>query len=296
MHKFAILVEAGSFTKAAKLLHISQPALSVAIAKMEREHKTKLILSAGRSGIRLSEAGQKVYSAALEHRAVAHNLQLELAEESLEKIPLRIGLIDSVAALLCGQDEPLRTLEEQTELTLSIDHSANLRAAVQSDALDLAVIVASDSEDASIQTVGVGAEQLALVCRSDVASTFEDWLRVGKPLPFISFVQDSVTYSVIQRALLRDTIAVQPVLYSTSTDVMIRMMLRGRAASVLPESLVKDYINTGEVHHICQAGTPYRLQRKMNAVTLKGRRMPPRLSQLALTVRQHLQSYDVEER
>jgi LysR family hydrogen peroxide-inducible transcriptional activator len=294
LQKFAALVEAGSFTKAAAALHLSQPALSVAISKLERSLKTTLLSSSGRHGIELTEAGKAVYSSALEHRAIEHNMQLHMASLSDDKIVLRIGLIDSVAALLCSQEEPLRTLEEQTELTLYIANSANLRAAVQSDTLDLAVVVANDAEDARLQTAAVGVDQLALVCQAAATERFQEMLSSKQQLPFISYVQTSATQRIIAAALERDHIAVDPILYSTSPDVMLQMVRRGRGVTLLPENLVASQIASGELSHLKVAGKPYRVERRLNVVALKGRHLPPRLAGLAWSVRQQLKAYAID--
>jgi DNA-binding transcriptional LysR family regulator len=50
LRKFVAVVEAGTFTRAAELLHISQPALSVAVAKLEKTIGEKLLESNGRQG------------------------------------------------------------------------------------------------------------------------------------------------------------------------------------------------------------------------------------------------------
>ncbi len=294
LQKFAALVEAGSFTKAAAALHISQPALSVAIAKLERLLKVSLLDSSGRHGIELTEAGKVVYAAALEHRAVGHNLQLQLAGLSEDKIALRIGMIDSVAALLCSQEEPLRTLEQQTELSLYIANSADLRAAVQNDRLDLAVVVADEAEDARLQTAAVGVDRLVLVCQSESAERMRATLEAGEPLPFISYVQTSATYRIIRTALERDQIATTTILYSTSPDVMLQMVLRGRGVTVLPENLVAAKVAAGVLAYITMADKPYRVERRLSVVALKGRRLPPRLAGLAWSVRQQLREYAIK--
>ena len=60
---FVRLVETGSYTKAAKDLYLSQPALSIAIQKLERELDAKLIVRSHRS-FKLTEAGKVAYAAA----------------------------------------------------------------------------------------------------------------------------------------------------------------------------------------------------------------------------------------
>ena len=294
LQKYAALVEAGSYTKAAKNLHLSQPALSVAISKLEKSLKTQLLESSGRHGLQLTEAGKYVYEAALEHRSTEHNLQLLLAGMSADKVKLRIGLIDSVAALLCSQEEPLRTLEQQTELGLFVANSSNLRAAVLSDQIDLAVVVADKAEDDKLKTAAVGTEKLALVCSVSSAKAFQAAVDDGRELPFIAYVQTSATHRIVMSALEHDGIRITTILYSTSPEVMLQMARRGRGATILPENLIKPYVKSGEIVLLRQAGQPYRIDRRLSLVAMKGRRMPPGLAGLAWAVTKQLKSLAAE--
>lgn len=294
LQKFAALVEAGSYTKAAINLHISQPALSVAISKLEKSYKTSLLESSGRHGITLTDAGKLVYEAALEQRSTEHNLQLMLAGMSDKKATLRIGMIDSVAAFLCSQEEPLRTLEQQTELGLYVANSATLRAAVLSDQIDLAVVVASKADDAKLKTAAVGTEKLVLVCHASSAKVFQNLIDKGDKLPFIAYVQASTTNRIIVDALARDGISTETILYSTSPDVMLQMAQRGRGATILPENIVSKYLENGELKRLKLNGKAYRIDRRLSLVALKGRRMPSGMAGLAWAVTKQLKSLAVE--
>lgn len=203
-------------------------------------------------------------------------------------------MIDSIAALLCSQDEPLRTLEEQTELGLFVANSSNLRAAVLSDQIDLAVVVANKSEDDKLKTAAVGSEKLALVCHALSAKVFQAMLDSGQELPFIAYVQTSTTHRIVMSTLEEDGISTRTILYSTSPDVMLQMALRGRGATILPENLVALKIQSGELKHLVYKGTPYRISRQLSLVAMKGRRMPPSMAGLAWAVTKQLKSLAVE--
>ena len=73
------IADAGSFSKAAEQLHITQPALSRNIAALEKELGTR-IFERGRSGASLTEAGSQavdsVRSLLRQADALAHNLSL----------------------------------------------------------------------------------------------------------------------------------------------------------------------------------------------------------------------------
>ena len=144
LRKFVAVVEAGTFTKAAEVLHVSQPALSVAVRNLEKFVGAKLLESTGRHGVVLTQAGQVVYAAALEHRRVEQNLKLQLISLGEQKVPLQLGLIDSVAVLLANLPEQLQLLEMTTELGLYVANSESLRRGVLQSELDVAIIVADD--------------------------------------------------------------------------------------------------------------------------------------------------------
>lgn len=96
-------VEAGSISAAAREGHISQPALSVAIAQLERELRVPLLVRS-RDGVRPTDAGRAVIGIA---RRVVQDAELAAAmAKAAESAPrrVRIGVIEQagVPALAAG--------------------------------------------------------------------------------------------------------------------------------------------------------------------------------------------------
>ncbi|HET8670131.1 MAG TPA: LysR family transcriptional regulator, partial [Candidatus Saccharimonadales bacterium] len=139
LYKFARLVEAGSFTKAAAILHISQPALTTAIKKLERELKAELLVRDSHT-FKLTAAGGIAYATAREINVQASNLKLRLAEAATQKVQLRLGLIDSIADMLFIHSDNLQMLEQGTHLSLSVDNTTKLLTYVEHDELDIALV------------------------------------------------------------------------------------------------------------------------------------------------------------
>lgn len=96
-HIFNAVAEAGNISKAAKLLYISQPAISRAVSKLEQNLSVKLFIRGSR-GVHLTEEGKLLY----EHTKTAFD-SLRQGEENLRRInslglgQLRIG----VSTVLC---------------------------------------------------------------------------------------------------------------------------------------------------------------------------------------------------
>lgn len=96
-HIFNAVAEAGNISKAAKTLYISQPAISRAVSRLEKNLSVKLFIRGSR-GVRLTEEGELLY----EHTRTAFD-SLRQGEENLRRINqlgirhLRIG----VSSTLC---------------------------------------------------------------------------------------------------------------------------------------------------------------------------------------------------
>ncbi|MFD9625632.1 LysR family transcriptional regulator [Peribacillus muralis] len=92
---FITIVEERSYSKAAKILHISQPSLSNAIMKLERENNLQL-LERNTRGIELTEAGAIFYSRSQDLLRRFSNMQVELEEmKQAGSGTISIGLIES---------------------------------------------------------------------------------------------------------------------------------------------------------------------------------------------------------
>ena len=96
-HIFNTVAEAGNLSKAAKMLYISQPAISRAVSKLEQNLSVKLFIRNSR-GVRLTEEGKLLY----EHTKTAFD-SLRQGEESLRRITM-LGISElhiSVDTTLC---------------------------------------------------------------------------------------------------------------------------------------------------------------------------------------------------
>ena len=90
---FVTLVECKNYTKAALKLHLTQPAISQHIKKLEEYYNCKLINQNGKN-FELTEHGQSLYNYALIALANEENLLNQLKDESTQ---LRLGSTLSIA-------------------------------------------------------------------------------------------------------------------------------------------------------------------------------------------------------
>jgi DNA-binding transcriptional LysR family regulator len=289
LRKFASLVELGSFTKAAETLHISQPALSASIKKLERELKEQLLVR-GSQPLKLTPAGEHAYATAKEINVSTSNLSAKLEQLRQRKPSVAIGMIDSIIAqALFSHGTAFGELEQNTHLSLIVDNSRNLSSAVLRGELDIAFVVepAIRSVEESLRYTRVGAEPLMAVCSPTHYQTAQTAIALGKLSPFISYDQASNTSRLIAQACNRAGLRLRPTFYSTSPPVMLQLVTANRGTAVLPYLLVQDAIASGELRPL-RLTASYVIERPIVCITQRGRELSPLLASAISEVRQTL--------
>lgn len=280
LQKFVRLAEIGSFTKAAKELHISQPALSIAIDKLETELGAELLIRGSRQ-LQLTEAGQAALAAAIEHQNIADGLSAKLQRLARKKPAVAVGMTDSVAARLCSS-RAFDTLDNSVRVTVVVNNSRFLRTAVEQRQLDVAFVVDDGLENPMLIKQPLADERLVLVCHPELKQAVHEAVKQGKLPTFISYDRPSTTYRHIHSALQICNIRASVSLYSTSPDVMLQMVLRGRGAAALPHHTVEPLLKTGRLMQII---LPANLTRPICAIQFKNRLLIPELQEFLAAVK-----------
>ncbi len=277
LQKFVKLVDFGSFTKAAVELHISQPALTVAIAKLERESGAQLLVKGSRP-LELTEAGEVVYRAGVAQAVVLDNLHSDLSDLAGKRPLARIGMIDSVAATLSAYTQPLRDLENAADVSVIVNNSRYLRAAVAERALDLAVVIDGEKHS-SVSEKHIGDELMVLVAAPSFLVAKQEQLEKGNLTDFICYDQPSTTYQLIVDSLSAQGVQVQTRLQSSSPEVMSRMVVSGNGVAILPYFMVRGLLVTKSLVVMQLKGEPVTLDRKLNLATPTGKKQAKSVEQ-----------------
>ncbi|HSW79290.1 MAG TPA: LysR family transcriptional regulator [Candidatus Saccharimonadales bacterium] len=270
LRKFAALVDAGSYTKASHQLHISQPALSAAINKLERELKADLLVHGSRA-LKLTKAGKLTYDSAKELNIVTSNLTTRISELMHNSPQLTIGMIDSVASILFASNVAVDELDPETKLAVVVNNSRYLAGAVEKDEIDIAFISGKPADSGSKFIIEhVAKEPMVLVCNSSEVANIDKSLEKGELPGFISYDQASATFRIIDDALKKYGIQVSSKYTSNSPAVALQLVLLQRCVAVLPYVLVKYYIDNGQLALIGNE-RPVIIERPINMLKRRGK-------------------------
>lgn len=268
LKKFVAIVEAGSYTLAAQRLRTSQPGLSLAVQKLERELKVKLLTGKGR-GFVLTPSGKVAYQYG--RHLVRENKQFyrEIQRTIDQKPLLRLGAIDSLADLLFVRQDLLESLRASADVTLQVNNTKTLLNQVHEGDCDLALIVAQDVYPSDIEVFELGNEELLFVCSPKLYAGATEQLQFGVLRDFMSYNTGSNTYRMIEKYLQENGISAQSIFDSTSPELMLRLALAGKGTAVLPVPAVDPYITDGQLVVLRIGGSS--VKRPLVAVVPKGR-------------------------
>ncbi len=287
--KFIKIVDAGSFTRAARLMHISQPALTVAMQKLERELGADLLVR-GRHALSLTAAGKVAYNAGKTLQTETQNLQLHIREAAQQKMAINLGLIDSVGEMLFSSNQYLQELEEHARLSLTIDNSSRLEQQVEHDELDAAFVAAFDRLPSALQAETIAPEPLIFVTHPEDASAVRKSIKIqGCVQAFLSYNQDSRTAEHIARHFAEQNITLETTFHSTSPEIMLQLILARRGSAVLPYRLVRVGLENGSLHAIHIGKNPLVL-RPIVRIHRKGRMLPAQIERSSHHIREQLQA------
>ncbi|MCX4461552.1 transcriptional regulator CynR [Streptomyces sp. NBC_01728] len=238
------VAEQGSFTRAAEVLHISQPTLSQQIRQMERLMGTQLLDRTGRA-VRLTDAGETyVHYArrALQELAAAERAVHDVAD--LSRGSLRLAVTPTFTAYLVG---PLtgQFHVRHPDISLSIREMTQdrIESALLADDLDLGIAFRG-AHLPGITTDDLFTEALSLVVGTDHPyADRTDPLPVreleGRPLALLS--SDFATRRHIDTYFDQHRTTPRIAMEANSVNAVAEMIQRTPLASVLPEAIARDH-------------------------------------------------------
>ncbi len=235
LHHLAYLREverSGTFTAAARRLHISQSALSQALAEFERRLGVPLFERDGRRRA-LTEAGREAARFASEVLGRATELRAWAdARRAGGSGTLAVGMIDAASLyVLPSAVAAFRVSHPGVELRVVVDTTEALLDRLLRFEVDLAVVVGPVAS--GFDVVEVAREPLRL------------YGPPGEPAPgpdseWILYPGGSHTRAVIDAALASRRISPRVTLESSNPQVLRQLVALGFGWSVLPERVAED--------------------------------------------------------
>ncbi|WP_217586044.1 LysR family transcriptional regulator [Lentibacillus saliphilus] len=235
---FVEIAHAGSFTKAAEKLYITQPAISRMIKSLEDDLGTPLFVRS-RKKLVLTDAGKIVYKHAQVIEKNVQSLQKELDDLlAVKKGHLRIGLPSIVNALaFSGLIASFHKVYPDVTFQLEEDGSKGIEEKILAGQLDFGVVVFPEGGDL-FDYYAFEAERLKLVVSvyHPLAGQEHVQLQELKNETFILFTQDFTLRKIIIEACRQAGYKPKIISESSQPDFIEEMVASNLGITLLPES------------------------------------------------------------
>jgi len=265
---FHSVAERGGFTAAATELHLTQPAVSNQVRKLEDDLGTRLFERYGRQ-VKLTRAGEVLYTYTRRIFQQVHEAETILEDlRSLQTGSLSLGTVDVISIyVLPSIFREFHEAFSKVEISIEVADSANITNGVADGRYDLGFITLP-LENRSLISIPIYNDVMRVIApaghplagRSMV--TLEDLSRTT----LIIYKRGSVTRRLIEQKFQEAGVAFEPDMEIDRPEAMKRLVEAGLGVSIMPEmSVVREVeagtlvtLDTGDVHFERSLGLVFR--------------------------------------
>lgn len=243
---FITIAEVGHFTRAAELLHLTQPSLSRQISTLEQELGSELFHRA-RGNISLTAAGLALLPRAKRMLSDEESIRNDMADlAGLRRGRVRLGAPPTLCVSLVAEVlELFRESYPGVQLHVVEAGSHRLLEELNDGALDLALVVTSEHavNEKHLHNVPVLEEELVVidsVDRPHLAKIYELDLQALAPVAQLAFSHTYDLRASTQQAYKSVGLVPNIVVDGGEMDAVLRFVHRGLGVAVVPATVALD--------------------------------------------------------
>lgn len=254
----AICENGNDTTKAAEILHMTQPAVSLAIKELEQYYGVILFDRIGRR-LRITEAGLHFLEYATHISSLFDDMEKELHDWDSFGI-LRVGASITIGSqFLPSYVKAFYGHYPGTEIKALVAPSDELEQKILSNELDLALIEGIAHEP-SIYTEEYMEDHLTVICPANGSFRHGQHLSIDefRSQKFLLREQGSGTRELFNRVTENAGFSVSPVWEAMSTTALVNAVINGLGIAVLPHRMVIGPLERGLVVAVSVDGLDFR--------------------------------------
>jgi len=271
---FATVAKHNGYTKAAAVLHLSQPAVSIQVKQLEQTVGMQLIEQLGKK-IYLTEAGEAIYKC-----AQVISGQLEAAGETIDDLRgvkrgrLRLSVATTASYFVTGILARFADLYPQVSINLDVTNRQALLEQLDNNERDL-VIMGEPPPNQDLNAQAIMDNPLVMISALDHELVGEDLVQTSAlaNLTFVIREQGSGTRAAIERFFSNAKLDLHSTMEMTSNEAIKQAVQAGLGMGVVSRSTVVLELETGRLAEINVKGFP--LMRKWYLVKRTGKRLSP---------------------
>lgn len=243
---FYVTVKVNSISKAAKLLHLTQPGLSMQIQSLEKELQVNL-LSRSNKGVELTEAGKIVFDYANTILSLQDNIERDLENLKIQKKKLLLGSCRTVGeyALPCSI-YIFKTDNKDINISLEISNTNEVIEKLLNRTINIGIIQGNTKHE-FLETQKITSCRLLLVTSLPILKnkiSLEELVH----LPLIFRENGSGTKEIIINVLKKHKLPLDDlnIIYElNSMEAIKSSVIAGKGIAFIPELIINRELKTG---------------------------------------------------
>lgn len=250
---FRTIAQAKSFTKAAKILNFTQPAISSQVKMLEQNFNVALF-ERSNTGVKLTEAGRKFYEYGERILAMYAEMEREIANISGNNREfINIGASYTAGNyFLPSSIITFKELHENVHIRLDIGHSNDIVTMIKDRSLDLGVVEGDLYQDKEVQVYKVKSNELVLIAPprnrwfSSRVITLEELMQA----PFIAREEESSIRHFVGSYLKSEGVSFDDfnvVTEISNFEAIKEAVLRNKGVSLVPLPVVQRELMEGHL-------------------------------------------------
>lgn len=250
LNVFLKITQTASITKAAEMLHLTQPAVSIQLKNFQEQFDLPLTEVVGRQlyvtdfGKEIAEAAEKILEGVYElnYKTQAHKGQLTGR--------LKISIVSTGKYVMPYFLADFLKLHPGIELAMDVTNKAKVVESMENNDVDFS-LVSVLPESFSYESIKLMQNKLYLVTGSDtiVKSRNKDY-SLFRELPLIYRESGSGTRLIMERFIQSNNLQVLKKMELTSNEAVKQAVVAGLGSSVMPLIGIKNELSNGEMQII----------------------------------------------
>lgn len=269
---FLKIVEVKSITKAAELLFLTQPAVSIQLKNLQNQFEIPLTEVIGRQlyvtafGEEIAEASRRIVN---EVDLIKHK---SLAYKGFLTGTLTIAIVSTGKYVMPYFLSGFFQKHKGIDLNMDVTNKYSVLQSLERNEVDFA-LVSVLPENLQVETIPLMDNKLYLVGNTAQAEALIAAEQEPKKLPLIYREQGSATRQAMERYVADKNIEVSKYMQLTSNEAVKQAVIAGLGFSIMPLIGLKNELNDNEVRIIPRDGLP--MVTCWHLIWLKGKQFSP---------------------
>ncbi len=255
---YLTIVQTQSVTKAAEVLHLTQPAVSIQLKNFQDQFDIALTEIAGRK-IFITDFGKEIAVAAeriLNEIAAIHHTTLAYKGKLAGN--LKISVVSTGKYIIPYFLSGFLQQHEGIELQLDVTNKAQVIKSLENNEVDFSLVSVMPGH-LKLNKLELMQNQLYLVGNRDKKFNRRMYdKKIFESMPLIYREAGSGTRHVMEKFILKNKLPVKKKMELTSNEAVKQAVIAGMGFSIMPLIGIKNELNNGELQIIPVKGFPVR--------------------------------------